>query len=731
MVLLLSFIQDHQANGISSGHSWTSLGDPLFLQVGVGLLLLLVLFRVFWVLKRSLHQTRARKRLIEYLEAVESVFSGDAKSAVPKLERVLSDDPENLGARLALARAQLQLQRPAEAHRRNLEAIEVFGAEGAGVELAMIRSLIAAGEESEALERLESVEDRFPGIPAIWELSWELHEECGLYEKAVRAGKKVLAERSREEIRKRLARTTAKAGTLLLQRGEKKKALAFFKESLGLNPEEIQAQRGLLALDPNNGQRILESSLLTLENSGRKPAGSELSKVGKSKQEEGILQQIHIGDLLTDAECPSCHAPRNPERNQCQSCGDDSPSIYAHESYSRVISNPGETLDGIEQNEAWIGLQLEKAQKGEESVLEELEATGSHCLPSLLRFLCSTPQPLQSIFDLCLRLGRKFPEDFLQAIHGLMGDKGGFWDFLRLEAPGKKVIRDLVCNLGTSALPAFREERDSSEALSKPQRRSMILDFFLGLKDPTEFDSLFARFSPFEIIRHLNQSNPSSVADLMVALASSESLSRSLFVEDALECEEALILALERSTDNARKTIMQWIVTKGPRTSLIHRLVEKLDSQDPEPFEAALRAFALDGRKVLVERFADPSLSNRCSDSLQRVLLQAGPGVIADLCRCFGSAPAPSDDRIRSLLVHFGPAAIPEILRAYRQQRGFLSLIGFQQNLARHARSLLLRVLHQIDPQGECFKTIESFEKDPELLSLIRYFHLQDGGDHA
>ncbi|GEM_PF-2743420 len=709
-----------QSQGAGEQNFWSFLSDPTFLQVGVALLFLLVLLRVAWVLKKSLRRTRARKRLTDYLEAVESVLSGDAKSAVLKLERVLSEDPENLGARLALAKADLELHRPAEAHRRNLEAIEVFGAEGAGVEYAMIRSLIAAGEEGEALEHLKAAASRFPGDQDLLELSWELHENCGLFEAAIRAGKKVYSNRPNNENRMRLARTFAKAGAFFLERGKKKEALESFKESLSLNSDEIQAKRGYLSLNPTEGEKLLGQPLFVLKE-------NELPPDGRAPQPS----LDPLGEIFTDAECPVCHAPRNPEWESCKSCGDNAPSVYAHDQYMRVVPNPRETLDGIERNESWLQLQLEKIQHGDEGALSELEAAGERSLPLLLRFLCTTAHPQQSLFDLCLRFAQKNPQAFLQAIKNFKNNRSGIRDLLGLETPGRNLIADLVGSLGGSGLEAFRKERDSAEALSHPQRRSMILDYFIGLKDAEEFDALFARFSPFEIIRHLNQSSPSRVADLMLALASSEGPSCSLFVEEALGCEDALILALGKSKGEVQKRILQWVLNKGPRPSLIHRLVEKLDQDNVEIIETALNGFALEGRKVLVERFADPRLPPRCSAVLQRVLLQAGPGVIADLCRCFGSAPAPSDDRICAVLVQFGVEAVPEILRAYKQHRGFLAMLGIQQNLARHARSLLLRVLAQIAPKSQAFLEIESFEKDPELLSLVRYLRTQEGGSSA
>ncbi len=719
-MVLLDWVEQDIGKEAGGSSLWGLLGDPVFLQVGAALLFLLVLLRIFWVLKRSLRRTRARKRLTDYLEAVENVLSGDPKSAVPKLERVLSDDPENIGARLALAGAHLDLQRPAEAHRRNLEAIEIFGAEGAGVELAMIRSLIAAGEEGEALERLEKAEKLFPGDKALLELSWQLHEECGFFQAAVRAGKKVLADMPSERNRKRLARTSAKAGTFLLERGKKEEAFSLFQESLGLNPDDIQAKRGILSLEPGRGETWLKEPLL--------PLGNQESPKGL---EEYPLSSGIWRDVLTDAKCSVCHAPRNPEWDQCRSCGDEGPSIYSHEGFLRVVSNPGEKLDGIERNSAWLQIQLEKAQNGDEAALNELESTGEEGLPLFLRFLCTTPQPLQGLFSLCLRLARKNPQFFLKAVRRFEEDQSGFWDFLRLETPGRRIIGELVGSLGPPALDVFRKERDLAESLSKPQRRSMILDFFVGLKDPEEFDSLFARFSPFEILRHLNQSSPSRVADLMAVLASSDGPSCSLFMEEALGCEEALILALRRTQNDSQERILHWIQAKGPRPSLIHRLVEEMDHEPTAVLEKALGCFALDGRKVLVERFADPCLSPQCSQALQRVLLEAGPGVIADLCRCFGSAPAPSDDRIRSLLVQFGAEAVPEIFRAYKQHKGLLAFLGVQQNLARHARSLLLRVLAQVAPNEKTFLEIESFEKDPELLSLIRFLRTRDGGRDA
>jgi tetratricopeptide (TPR) repeat protein len=716
--------------GIEEDGFWGFLGDPVVLQVGAAILFLLVFLRFFWVLKRSLRRTRARKQLTDYLEAVENVFSGDAKSAVPKLERVLSVDPENLGARLALARAHLDLKRPAEAHRRNLEAIEVFGAEGAGVEFAMIRSLIAAGEEGEALERLERAEERFPNDKALLELSWELHEECGLFELAVRAGKKILAERPNEENRKRLARTSAKAGTHFLERGKEKEALIYFKESLSLNSDEIQAKRGILALDPRKGEGGIEHSLLSFESKDLKDGAPQhsLEKVGESACP---VFPDAWRDVLTDAQCPACHAPRNPDWEHCRSCGDAGPSVYSNENYLRVLANPGEALDGIERNETWIRTQLEKAQLGDEKALKELEGAGEDCLQQLIHFLCTTPQPLPSLFGLCLKLSKKNPDVFIQAVKRFGEDPSGFWDFLRFETPGRSLLAELVGDLGSTALEAFRRERDSAESLSKPQSRSMILDYFIGLKDAQEFDALFARFSPFEILRHLNQSSPSRVADLMVVLAASEGPSRSLFVEEALGCEEGLLLALVRARGEARESIMKWVLAKGPRPSLIYRLVEDLDKDDTGVLERVLNGFAWEGRKIMVERFADPRLSARCSEILRRVLLHAGPGVIADLCRCFGSAPAPSDDRIRSLMACFGEDAIPEILRAYKQHKGLLAFLGIQQNLARHAKSLLLRVLAQVDPRRESFGEIEAVEKDPELLSLARFLCSQKGNPNA
>ncbi|MFQ5506360.1 MAG: tetratricopeptide repeat protein, partial [Planctomycetota bacterium] len=312
------------------------LEDPLVLELTV-----LVAFAAafVWMLLRirySLGKLSGRKLLRAYLEGVEARLAGDPEAARKLLVPVVEADPENTGARLALGDAFYLLDEPSAAHAHHMEAREVFAAGGPMVDLALAKDLHAAGELADAVEVIDRALAAEPRNEEILEQAWSIKEEAGLFGEALRAGRSLFGRRKAASIGRRLALTAARAGMHCLSREDRERARAYFKESLGLDPGNVLAQRGSLLV-------------------GKQPAAGLLLGESESQLLPALRSSGGFLALFPEALCAACGSPRQPDGDAaCCACGSAKAPVYAETSMGEAIPSPDELYDEIEENDAWF-----------------------------------------------------------------------------------------------------------------------------------------------------------------------------------------------------------------------------------------------------------------------------------------------------------------------------------------------------------------------------------------
>ncbi len=686
------------------------LEDPVFLQiVCLSIVALLVLWLILSI-RSSLGKLQGRRLLVKYLGGLEASLAGDNEEAVTLLQAVVEADPENLGARLALGNAFFALERPADAHRHHMEAQQTFAAEGPRIQLSIVRDLRAAGEHADAVELVDEALDQHPKDEALLAEAFELKCEAGMFQDALIPGRR-LFERNRDEtFRGRLGATAARAGMLAIAHGERDEAARLFQESLGYDAENREAQTGRILASP-------EPDLAQLPAPAPGGAGTALlAESDVARISRSLL------DFFPEAVCPRCRSPRSGE--SCATCGSEEPALYAESELERALRAPEEALDEIEENDAWFRRLAIAARSGDAEAAGRMLDGGAAALPSLLSVLLESGDQDGRLRDVCVGLGREHPDALFRARAAHRAGHRGVLDRLTGKADVDALLGPVFRRLGAPPRAHFDRLIRDSQALDERGLRGLVIDYYVGLADLAGFEELAARYSPVEVVRRLNKIPDSELAPLFSLLPEEASFLRSAILMDpALDRPAAIALALLRVDGDALVRWRTLLTERGPGAQMLAELVLQLG--DPNPganIEAMLGAFLADAQEHLVAGFADPDRNPAAKAALARLLHAAGPRIVPDVIRCFGSTPSELDARAMDLLVSFGDDAVPYLESEYREQVGWLGRLGASRFRPKHPRSQICRALARIEGSAarKALKRLLKEESDAELASLLR-----------
>ena len=715
--------------------------DPLVLEVFFFSLVTCVILYFLVSFRAKLNALRGRKQLRSYLEGVEACLAGDFEKARELLHPVVEADPENTAARLTLGDALFELDSPSEAHRQHMEAKQVFDAEGPLVHLALARDLRAAGSWPEAVEHIDLALEESPKDEAILREAWSLKEEAGLFPQALEAGRVMFAKIGGSEIRRRLAATAAKAGKASLAHGRRDKARQYFRESLGFDPDNLDARKGLLILEPD---KTLEAELLAVEGKGTAledvvlPADRAL--VGGRGPSSFDQAARRVLALFPEAICPFCGTAWLENGSQCQSCKRETTPVYAEAEMAARVDNPDALADEIEENEAWFRLLARRMRDGDEAAIVEVLGAGNAALLGIMAVLLeegdvNNDKGEGRLASVLVTQGTKHPNALLEARNMLKQKSRSVLEFFSPSPDIDDRLAPIFRHLGKEALPSFERLLGDATALADRGIRRLIIDYFLGLADIEVFEKLAARYSPVEIVRHLNRVPPQELAALVAAMPAGESFLRdAILLDPNLDQDEALVLALAKTGEDSVARFQDLFAQRGASRDLLAALVTMLGNEDhgAKRAELMLESFLPTTVHQLVAGFADPDACPAALIRLERLLLAAGSKAVVELIRVFGSAPSEVDDRTIQLIAALGKTAVHELELAYQQQ---LSLLGRIQNVVllrgRHPRGCLIRALGLIRDccaETALGKLLEE-ESDPELLSLVRETLRQKAGE--
>ena len=695
------------------------LEDPVVLEVAALSLLAILAIWLLLSLRASLRSLQGRRQLVDYLDGLEALLAGDPERARKRLTPVVEVDPENLGARLALGEALFELDNPAEAHRQHIEAHQVFQAESPSVHLSLSKDLRMAGEHVDALGHLDKALEKRPRDDKLLEESWSLRDEMGRYEEAYAAGHLLFSKRGSEIDRRRLAQTAAKAGEQALHLSKSREAKDWFEKALHLDPENLKARRGSLMLDP----RDLEIAADFLPEAALLVHG----KVDSPESDSERLERKLLS-LFPEAECPACGAARQVEaQGPCASCESEQLPVFPESREFGRFEDAEALLDEIEENRAWFERLARRCAAGEEEAKDEIRgASGRAVLPLLVVYLAEERGAGRELLaQILIELGNRHPEQLLSARTWLKESRNKVLDFLTGVPNLDRELGTLFRRLGPEALPAFQELLDHGVGLDDPGLRELVIDYFLGLGNLESFQRLAPRYSPVEIVRHLNRVPPEELVPLFMELPEGSSFLRDAILMDPnLDHDSALVEAFARCPESSVGRFVDLIQQLGPSRDLLTGMVALLgrDESVAQRAKTLCREHVGEALQFLVAAYADPATSPSALPHIEELLLASGRLCVKVLVRVFGSSPSYSDDRCIHLLARLPGDAMPAIQEAYIQQ---ISLLGKLQSVlfrGKHPRRCLIRALElcPAESAGAALEEILRAESDADLVSLAR-----------
>ena len=702
-----------------------TLADPALLELVFLVALVLWALWMLFTLRSALGRLHGRKQLAGYLEGVEAVLAGDPLSGSKLLGPVVAEDPENLGARLALGEAHAALGKPAEAHREHLEARQIFAAEGHKLQLAIVRDLRAAGELGEAQLAVDEALRSAPKDLELQREAWELKLEAGLFEEALPHGRQLLGARPEAGLRRRLAHAAARAGSLRLQRSEAADAKKLFDAALGYDPENHEARKGRILL----GEEAAEAAeLLRLQSpeTALVPVDAEDRPLVELKEDApGGLPALR---LFPECVCSRCGAAVSrgqqlQARFVCDVCGQEAAPVYSEAAMSGRIEDAGALLDEIEENERFVRRLAEDAATGNEVAEHQLRDLGAAAVPACLDVVLAG-QSNDKLQGVLLDAARNDPDQLLrwrrETLRSL--DQQLLGRFQRSQID--ELLGPLLRRLGSAVLPWLREQLRSAPEIGDAAFRGLIVNGYVGTRDLMAFEDLAARLSPVEIVRHLNQIPDEELAPWVAAIPTGPSYAReAILLDTSLESDRAFALALA-SVDEARVAELASVLTaRGPEDELLRALTEMLEfeRQAAERAEAVLQSFGAEALSELVASFADPG-RERSRERVRRLIHAAGARAVPLLARCFGGAPAEGDERTIELIARIGNPAVPLLAESYRSRPRWFGFVPARRSSTRHPRACKLRALALIATPlaRDTLAHLADEESDGELQSLAR-----------
>ena len=742
------------------------LEDPVVLEVAaisVGVLLVLWLL---WSVRSSLTKLHGRRHIVKYLDGVEAALAGDHKMAAALLGEVVTADPENLGARLYLGDALRRLGRPVEAHRQHVEAREVSENDGPALQLRLIQDLHEAGESADALERLEDALERWPRDPELLEAGLEVYSSAGRFEDALKVGRSLQSISRDDARRERLASLACQVAYQRLQKGERESATRFFREALASDEQHELARIGLAIADPGRGEERGERLLsvaeelalpagradeaLALANPDSSPSetrkalvttiDAQLASDGDASPIERSARGLQtIAGLLPSGRCTRCGAVRAASPGACPSCG--ALGKVAHDDDDdRELADAAALLDEIDENDAWFQALSERLLQGDNDAEHELRESGGRALPALLAAYVEGREAhdAERLLSLCVEIGRREPELLIEAQRAFANENRPRLYRLLQRGDVDHALGAVFRALGASVRPAFEAVLADPGGLADAGLRQLVLDYFVGLADAEAFEMLASRFSPVEIVRHLNGVPDDELVPLFGKLRAGRSFLREAILEDAALDRPAALVAAALAADG--EAVEAWVALfkrRGPGTRVARALVQALECEDDraERAEVYLDRFARSGRELLVAAFADPASEARALPALERLLHSAGRAAIPELVQVFAANPTAVDDRTAALLTSFGELALKDLEAAYRGSAGWLGKLGARLFRAKHPRTMILRTIAAIGGTKArlTLRRLQDAESDAELSSLIEQLLREkqggEGGD--
>ncbi|MGE3175016.1 MAG: tetratricopeptide repeat protein [Planctomycetota bacterium] len=718
---------------------WSLASRPGVVETLLAIVVVAVVVWTWLRMLRVVEGVRTRALLQDYLLGVEQALSGDLDGAHRRLQRVLEADPENHYARLLLGKVLAQRGDPAQAHKHHLYLQRAFAVESGENDLQLANALLACDRPAEAADAAERVLATDPRNRAALEFLFRARLQASDPEAAAAVGRRLLAQQPNAPtaLRRDVAATVAAAGQYQLRRGDLAAAALSFEHAraidgaassvLLLGAQVDAARHGAAAVT----QRLLTSAEQPAGAPGADPEGAALPvpvssrAVALGAATAGAGWLAALGPLLPAGRwrCAACGESLLRARARCPRCGAedraevDEPLLFA------VVETPAHLADAIEANAAHVRrtvrLALDaaddhsgRAVRGAALALED-KAVGE-----LLAAACGGDGPRA---DAAVQLLRELGPGITPALFAAADDLEDRRILPLGGSPIAGVVGRVVQGFDREALPHV----EALFASARPGSRKILIDYFLGLADPEEFQIVLERFPPLEILHRLNKVDEPVLVRFLQAVPEQSFVAEVLLLEPVFYREDAILAAIPGASHP--QVLEHVLVQRGPSRTLTGELLKALAEPLLRPVaQRILEAFS--GRVLdhLLSAFVDRDRSAAVRAQLAQLLARQGPAAVERLCSSFGPEPTSLDDEIRSVLVAMGDTAVPALQAAYSRpgwvQRITVGLFGRGGN----RRAQIIRALSSLGSPAAraALQSLRASEDDPNLkLRLQQALH--------
>jgi hypothetical protein len=435
--------------------------------------------------------------------------------------------------------------------------------------------------------------------------------------------------------------------------------------------------------------------------------------------------------------CSLCGAGLTAANARCGRCAAqgraevDEPNLFV------PVEAPAHLADAIEANLAHVRRTVRAALaapagKDGEALRHAVTQLGDRAVGELLAAACSGDEPTtDAAIALLQQLGPPITPALFAAADELEDRRllpiGG--------GPIAHVVGRVVQGFDRQALPHV----EALFASARPSSRKILIDYFLGLADPNEFQIVLERFPPLEILHRLNKIDGAVLRRFLQAVPEDHFVAEVLLLESTFYREDELLAAIPGAA--RPDTLERVLVQRGPSRTLTNELLRALGDSTLQPVALrVLRAFS--GRVLdhLLSAFLDRDRTVEVRARLAELLAGLGPAAVDRLCGNFGPEPTSLDDELRSVLVAMGDAVVPALQSAYVRpglvERLTVGLFGRGSN----RRAQIVRALATLATPAArvALRALRESETDPNMkLRLQQALHRLDeqqlaaGGEDA
>lgn len=689
----------------------------------------------WWRLARLCMSARSRAALSEYLLGVEQALHGDLAGAHARLLAVVAHDPENHYARLLLGKVLAERGEAEAAHQQHVCLKTAFGVDSAENDLMLARSLLAAGLPREAAETAERAVHKAPERAAAWDFVYRAHLQCGDFEKALAAGRRLFdllgAGNPRTQLADDLARTFVQAGSQRLWRGDAAGAGALLQdarrfadgaEGMALLAARLDAQHAGV-------ERTVQGLLVEASPAG----GSRLPAVTAPRPggAEGLPMATFAG-LIAPSRwyCRSCGGSLAEASRACPRCHAVEPARLREPLLVGELPSPIQAMDAIDVNDAHVQRLVQRCLDGGGAAshaarAELLELRGLAVGP-LLRAAWNGSGAVQ---ENAIELLRAMGPGIAPALFAASDELGA----ARLLPIGSRspaaLVGRVVQGFDRAALPHV----EPLFASAKPEHRKILIDFFLGLADLEQFQLVLERFPPMEILHRLNKADAAVLRRFVQVVPRGHFVAETLLLEPTFYRDEEVLAAIPGAAHP--DVLEEVLVRRGATRTLTKVLIAALC--EPALAGVAERLLGRLGDAVfehVLAAFLDAERSGDERARLARVLVAGGASAARSVAAGFGPEPSAFDDDLRDILGRIGDAAVPELQAAYGHS-GWLEKVAIGL-ISRHTnrRAQIVASLRTIGTPAAAaaLRALAVTERDANLrLRLQQALHALEGGTGA